>query len=169
MGSFRSLTQRRALLVLLPVGTLVAVYSGWRVVQERTRLADALPVEAEVLSSRVEDWVSGSGTNRSRQYRPVVNFRYRFDDRVFESDLVTPLGDSGARGWARDLAGRFAAGDRVRAWVDPDEPGTAYLVKLTSWKPIAGLAVGSLIALYAVGGLIWHARRRRSAARGGDA
>jgi len=159
MGSFRDLASPRAMKILLPVGLAVACYSGWRWSEESRLIETAIAVPAEVMAARVDDWTSGSGTSRERHYKPVVRYRYEVGSQLYESERVTPLGDSGSKQWARQLVARFPVGSRVTAHVDPGEPANAFLVELASWKARVGFAVGLAVAAAAGFGLLWRWRR----------
>ncbi len=159
MGSFRDLASPRALRIFLPVGLFVSAWSGWLVWQERDAIQRAIEVPATIESSTVEDWTSGTGTNRERHYRPVVRFTFELEGKSHVADRVTPLGTSGSKSWARELSGRFQPGDKVTAWVDPDVPGHAFLLKMTSWKPVLGIVFGGLIAIAAGIGMLWRRRK----------
>ena len=159
MGPFRSLAEPRSMRILLPVGLALAAFCAWEIWKERGLMRGAESVQGTVLSSDVESYTTGSGTNRERQYRPVVRFRYRFRGESYEASRVTPLNKGGSRGWAEELAGRYEADGKTRVWVPPDDPDRAFLVKISAWKPRAGLAVGLLIAAACAIGL-WRSRRR---------
>jgi len=161
MGSFRDLASPRAMKILLPVGLAVACYSGWRWSEESRLIEAAVAVPAQVTAVQVDDWSSGTGTSRERHYKPIVRYRYEVGGQLYESERVTPLGDSGSKQWAQGLVARFPVGSRVTAHVDPAEPANAFLVEQASWKARVGLVVGLAVAVATGLGLLW--RRRRSA------
>lgn len=158
MGPFRQLLRPRALRILLAAGLLTAAISTFRLWDEHRQLTGAEPVPADILAARVATTTTGTGTNRQRQYRPEIRFQYIVDGTQHESDLVTPLGDWGSRGWANALVERFPPGSTTTAWVPTDAPDRAWLVRERSWKPPAGLAAGLAVAALAAVAL-WRRRR----------
>ena len=154
MGSFKDLTSPTALRVLLPVGLFVAAWCGWQWWDERDLIQRAVEVQAEVLAVGIEDYTTGSGSNRERHWRPVVRYRYEHAGRVLESDRVTPLGKGGSHQWAQELAARFEAGAETSVWIDPDDPERAFLVEVRSTKTLVGIFVGLIIAFATGVGLL---------------
>ena len=76
MGPFRSLGSTYSLRILLPVGLAGAALLGWSWWKEATLIRRAEEMSAEILESSVESYTTGTGSNRERNWRPVVKYRY---------------------------------------------------------------------------------------------
>jgi hypothetical protein len=114
-------------------------WSAWRLV--RGRATPAVVVSSGVTESR------GRG---GASYRPAVTYRYVVADSERVGTTVLPgAGEGRSRVWAEAIAARFVAGDSTVAYVDPGDPGAAYLVR----QPSAG-ALLALAAPLAVIGLL---------------
>jgi hypothetical protein len=127
--------------VFLVVGTRMLV-------KEQRRLSVFQPVEATVLSTRVDEHSDSDGST----YEPVVVYRYRVRDREYTASRVTPLRESRGSRWARSVAGRYQVGATYTAFYDPEDPADAYLMRSRSvipWGFVAFSVVG--MAFIAVG------------------
>jgi len=101
------------------------------------------PVQATVMStavSRVGDAEGGTS------YRPAVTYWYRVGGAQYVATGVTPITISAGRAWATALSARFPVGARVTAYVDPNDPGKAFLVHEASLLPLWFVAIAALMA-----------------------
>jgi Protein of unknown function (DUF3592) len=110
------------------------------------RLATWQPVSARVLSTDIKAVRGDKGTS----YAPVVRYQYSVDGTQYISSRVLPLDVSAGLGWAERLRNRFRSGDIVTAYVNPRQPGAAFLVHEASLLPLwfvaLPLAVAGLLA-----------------------
>ncbi len=158
MGAFKSLLEPNALRIFLPVGLFVLAWCSWQWKSEESAIRRSEPVKAEVLSTGVQDYTTGSGKNRERHWRPVIRFTYEYQGVPHTSSTVTPLNQGGSRTWADEIVGRFHDGQTTTAFVDPSSPAEAFLIPARSWKPRAGAAVGALLAIASAVGLMLYRR-----------
>lgn len=114
----------------LGIGLPMVYFGLWRD-RDRDAVLDRVEtVEAEILTSEVERTRSSLPEGGWRWvYRPVVEFRYRYRGRTYESDF---LAYDLRKRWpdesiARERADQYPVGATVSAYVDPDDPGTAFL------------------------------------------
>jgi len=127
--------------VFLAIGTRMLA-------KEQRRLSVFQPVEATVLSTRVDEHSDSDGST----YEPVVVYRYRVGDRSYTASRVTPLRESRSGSWASRVAGRYEVGSTYTAYYDPENPADAYLLRSRSvlpWAFVAFSVVG--LAFIAVG------------------
>ena len=121
--------------VFLAIGTRLLA-------KEHRRLSVFQPVEATVLSTRVDEHSDSDGST----YEPVVVYRYRVGDRSYTASRVTPLKESRSGSWASRVAGRYAVGGTYTAYYDPENPADAYLLRSRSVIPWA-FVVFSVVGL----------------------
>ncbi|MGB0514336.1 MAG: DUF3592 domain-containing protein, partial [Wenzhouxiangellaceae bacterium] len=133
---------------------------------------DWQPVPATVLEANLD---VSQGTDSST-YRVEARYRYRFNDRILESDRVDfhsgadNIGDYHRQMYRRLNAAR-QSGEPVTAWVDPDDPSSAVLRRELRWGLLGFMMLFPLIFGGVAVALIfgWRAgrgrKRRRDAAR----
>lgn len=122
------------------------------------RVATWQPVSARVLSTDIK-YVQG---NKGGSYAPVVRYVFSVNGAQYESRQVLPLTVSASYGWATRLRDRFHPGQIVTAYVNPNQPASAFLVREVSLIPLWFVAIPLLM----VGVLSWMAgvQRRQLAA-----
>lgn len=109
----------------------VGIYAARR---QAKRLATYRPVPATVIASEVERRSTGKG----QSYEPRIRFRYMAGGRTHECDTPLPVDGikgGGSEDWAQQLVGRYPAGANTTAYVDPDDPAKAFLVREASIGP----------------------------------
>lgn len=141
-------------LAIVGVGTYL--YLG-----ESAALDSTSEVTAEITDTGVEQ-VKGS---RGRTvYVPTVMFRYSFRGVEYTSNKIHP-GDSELRFEDRDAAvsrlSAFPAGERVTAYVNPDQPGEAFLENSRSGQSVGAILIGVALSLFSGGRLyqVWGRSR----------
>ncbi|MCA8897061.1 MAG: DUF3592 domain-containing protein [Amphiplicatus sp.] len=121
---------------------------------QRRLMANAKPVEAEILKSEVDMSTSADTDRRvgrdnsTNSYSPEVLFRYEIGGVSYESDLLRP--NIIVRGYAsRDAAAEdlapFPVGAKVTAYVDETKPDKAFLIAENGSGPIVFLILGLLL------------------------
>ena len=130
---------RRSRVGLFVMGAFCCVFLGvgaTMLAKEQRRLSVFQPVEATVLSTRVEEHSDSDGST----YEPVVVYRYRVQEREYTASRVTPLKESRSGGWARRVIGRYQVGSSYTAFYDPENPAEAFLMRSRSILPWAFIA-----------------------------
>jgi hypothetical protein len=130
---------RRSRVGLLLMGAFCCVFLGvgaTMLAKEQRRLSVFQPVEATVLSTRVQEHSDSDGST----YEPVVVYRYRVRDREYTASRVTPLKESRSGGWARRVIRRYQVGSNYTAFYDPEDPAEAFLMRSRSVLPWAFIA-----------------------------
>ncbi|MFC3957308.1 DUF3592 domain-containing protein [Halovivax cerinus] len=145
---------------LVPVvfGILLIVAGAALFVSDQQATWGAESVEATVLTSEVYDAEPGDAPNdrTDDEYRPRVEYEYSYGGQVYTSDTLCPGAGSGCvpEGNTPEPATHFlenyAEGETVTAYVQPDDPSTAYLVEDGAPLQYLGLsAVGLVVTILA--------------------
>ncbi len=122
------------------------VYSEYPKYEQRTQ---SVAVDAEVQSSEFSSYAGGPDSADQESHSVTVVYTYTYEGQKYESDSVFPGGtnavSSGSR--AEEVAGNYAAGDRITAYVLPSEPEQSYLLEKghNYWNYLFVL-VGALMA-----------------------
>ncbi|MDX1804898.1 MAG: DUF3592 domain-containing protein [Alcanivorax sp.] len=144
----------------LLAGLAVMFFVGLRPLFHHWQSGSWSTVPATVLNSQLH---SHRG-DKSTTYSVSARYRYRFANRSYTSDSVSLYGGSdNFDDYWQQLAGRLERarqrGYTVTAWVNPDNPGQAYLDRSLRWSAmIFGVAFGGVFALVG-GGLMWFFNR----------
>jgi hypothetical protein len=122
------------------------------------RFATWQPVTARVLTTDIKTVRGDKGSS----YAPVVTYQYSFKGAQYASDGVLPITLSASHRWAENLRDRFRPGDIVTAYVNPNRPSKAYLVRKISLLPLLFVVVPIAMVLF----LSWivQGQRRQLAA-----
>ncbi|HZW07802.1 MAG TPA: DUF3592 domain-containing protein [Phycisphaerales bacterium] len=134
---------------------LAFLYIGLtEVVTQRRLLARAVPVRAEIVHSSVRESRSADTDHRllrdnsTTSYTVDVRFRYQVNGSLFESDTIRPtviVQGHGSRSSAEAEIAPFPVGATVDAWVDPQLPDRAFLVRGSFAGPMVFTILGLLL------------------------
>jgi hypothetical protein len=80
-------------------------------------------------------------------YRPVIEYRYQVDDRLYTSTRALPIPESRSGKWAREVIAGFSVGGRYTAWYDPGAPSEAFIVRSHSIIAPVFALLGILVGL----------------------
>jgi Protein of unknown function (DUF3592) len=132
------------------VTLLCAVFVGVGVgalATDAVRLLTWRPVAATVLATdiRLEH------DSRHPTYRPVVVYRYDVDGRDYQADRVTPVTYASSYGWAETVIRRYAPGQTVTAYVDPTNPGAAYLTHVFDMRLLSVIGIPFCLLAFVAG------------------
>jgi Protein of unknown function (DUF3592) len=108
---------------------------------------------ATVVSSDVGTVKGGKGNT----YKPVVVYNYTYLGRPYQASAVTPISISASRSWAQSIVSKYRSGDVTTAYVDPDQPYSAYLLRQVSLLPLLFVLIPVCFALL----FIWMVRVQR--------
>lgn len=137
---------------------IVLGWNGWRARQsQREALSGAREVIAEITTadiSRSRDSDESAGEARTDyDYVPKLAFEYRFGGEGYESTNKYPPAENITRGGqenrkaAEEWLNGYEVGQQVTAYVDPDEPGEAFLEAETNrLRNTAMIVIGGLLA-----------------------
>ena len=131
------------------------VVGTFQVVQQKEKLDTFVPVEAVVLSTRVETVTStDSDGHTSTSYKPVINYSYAAGGRNLKCDAAFPKADtSGSSDWANSIVRQFPKDKPVTAYYNPDQPDDAFLIRELSYEPYVFTQFPMLFLL--IGVLVW--------------
>ncbi len=107
------------------------------------RLAAYTPVTANVTLSGVGAVPGNKGTS----YKPVVVYNYRYRGNPYEASTVMPITISAGQAWAKSIADNYRPGQVTTAYVNPDHPSNAFLVRRVSLMPLIFVAFPLLFGL----------------------
>jgi hypothetical protein len=134
---------------------LVMLYVGiTQFFTQRRLLTNAIPIDATITHAQVSSSTSADTDRRverntsTTSHTPEVRFRYELAGNTYESDLLHPT--IIVRGYAsRDAAAEalapYPVGTTTTAYVDPADPGKAFLINEASAAPMVFIIVGVLI------------------------
>jgi len=139
--------------------TLIAcvfIYIGFSEIYKQERLlSTAVPVEAVIQAKRVETSTSSTGTGTSRSthtiYIPIVEYTYTYEEQTHTGERLWPTPRSmNNSGDARAVIAPYVLGRTVTAYIDPDEPATAFLLKQWSAGPYLAVSVAPPIIAFVI-------------------
>ncbi len=131
-----------------------------------------IPVEAEILASRVEQFrsaTSGGAAGRSSvfrtMYRPRIRYAYEIGGVRYESEAIGAFSRSSSDpAAAENRVARYPEGSRVTAYVNPARHEDAVLERgVPAWIP-AAFAAGGILWLTTWELAAWAVRRKSRAA-----
>jgi hypothetical protein len=137
-----------ALLVVV-LGLAVTGYGAYDYTQQSDALEEAVEVDATVTEVGVET-TSGGSSSSGVDYRPEVRFSYEYrGDSYNGTDLFPASIDAtyDTESAARDALDGYETGERVTAYVVPDEPRNAFLRDRASDAPLIAMGLGALMTL----------------------
>jgi len=110
-----------------------------------TRLTHWLPVNATVTYSTI---TTVHGSKGGVSYRPDITYRYDVGGRTYYSGRSTILNESRSWNWATNVIRRYPVGSEVIAYVDPANPGRAFLIHEWSVFPFIITAIPLALILF---------------------
>ena len=140
--------------ILLPPTLLIGaiaiffiVHGAGEIETQRRLMHSAIEVEATIQNTRVERSVSSHGTGAQRStsvsYIPHVEYSYTHGGRAHMATGIWPVPESFSdRAEAQAAISRYRPGQKLPAFVDPDDPERAYLEARWSGGPHAAVGVG---------------------------
>jgi hypothetical protein len=112
-------------------------------------LQNAVNVTGTVTGTEI---VTDSGGRRSSpDHSPVISFNYSYNGQSYSSDNTYPPGDTqrelNSRSAAEKIAQNYSTGTTVTAYVNPENPGEAFLKKKRSNDPVIFMGIGAVVIL----------------------
>jgi hypothetical protein len=151
------------LLVFLAVG--LVGYGALDYVQSTNAVRESVETEATITEVGVETGSSRTGTGSNVEYEPVVVFTYTFDGESYTGDDLFP-GTAPVRyetkSAARNAIAEYEPETTTTAYVDPDDPETAFLENRTSNRQFVFVGIGLLLSLFGGFFLVKNYRRERA-------
>jgi hypothetical protein len=147
---------------ILLVGLGIVGVGAYTFVQDSASLDNTVEVEAEITGLDVE---RTTGSRGRYAYVPVVTFQYRFEGTEYTSNRIYPgiaQPKYEEQSTAESVIGQYSVGRQVTAYVDPSEPGEAFLQNSRSGQASGAFFVGVAISLISGGWLVllWVRRRK---------
>ncbi len=155
-------------LVALAIGAGLLYYGQSAAEAEEQALENAVEIEVEILETDIETrqrtTSSDEATRRETVYRPTVRYAYEFEGEQYESTNVYPQGgfqEYSERSQAESKLSEYREGTVVTGYVDPNDPGEAFLIREKSGAPQIMMIVGGFFALFGLVTLALGYRRGR--------
>ena len=139
----------RGSIAFLLVALCITGYGAFDYVQQTESVRDSVEIEATITDVGVES-VSGSSSSTSVSYEPRVRFTYEYrgeshtGTNLFPAD-IPPNYDT--RSAAQAAVQEYETGQEITAYVDPDDPGNAFLKNETSSAPLIAVGIGVVLTL----------------------
>jgi hypothetical protein len=157
--------------VLLAVGAGLFTYGQSAVDEEQEALENAVEIEVEILETDIEtreratsdratpdDNDDAVGEQPEFAYRPVVEFSYEYEGEQYRSSNLYPGSGSFTeyddRASAEDDLSGYTDGSTATGYVDPNDPGEAFLIAEESGSPPGIILVGALFVLMGAFGVL---------------
>lgn len=149
-GSLDNASRRQKLAwggILIIIGAALSGL-GYTNYQSQTKALDnAVNVTAEVTGTEVN--IDRAG--KSPDYSPIISFNYTYEDEIYTSNNMYPPGDTqkelDSRSAAAKITNSYTLNKNVSAYVNPENPGEAFLKKKRSKSPLIFIGIGALILL----------------------
>jgi hypothetical protein len=129
--------------------------AGWLyIVPYQADTNNAEGVDAVVVSS---DVIQGTNAEGQATYAPSVTYRYTYEGVEYTSSLVFPgdVNPVSDQSRAREIAERYPTGEEVTAYVNTEDPESAFLIDRSAplWFWAAPI-IGLLSILYGVNSIV---------------
>jgi hypothetical protein len=144
--------------IFLIVGVGLSIW-GWNTLRNAQKSESWPTVNGEITGSYVRTDNDDDGTT----YHAEVAYQYVVNDTRYNADTVS-FGQYGSsdRSHAGDVVARYAEGDRVTVFYNPEAPETAVLEPGVTWSSYMLLAFGlcfSIVPLFIGLGMLFSRRR----------
>jgi hypothetical protein len=132
------------------IGLSIAGFAWVQIVPYQDARANAESVTATVTAADVIEVRNSEGQIR---HSPQITYRYTYDETEYTSSSLYPNNNSmvGSESRAREIVRQYPAGEDVTAYVNTENPNSAFLIDISAplwyW---AGPVIGVLIVLYGV-------------------
>jgi hypothetical protein len=134
--------------IFLVLSVALMGYGVYDYTQQSDAVAAAVEVDATITDTGVE--TAGSGRRGGIDYQPTVAFEYAYDGETYTSTSIFPASVASTydtESAARDVIADYEQGATVTAYVDPAEPGSAFLEDETTDAPLKLFAIAAFGAL----------------------
>lgn len=151
----------RGAVLMLVLGLAATGYGVYDYTQQSDAVADAVEVNTEITELGVESTSAGSST--SVDYRPTVRFTYEYEGTRYTSTNVFPSAISpnyDTESEARSVLDEYSVNESATAYLDPANPGAAFLKDRTSNAPILAVAIGLFFVLFGGASVMKRSRSR---------
>lgn len=138
-----------SVVLALLIGLATIGYGAYSYSQQSSALDSAVSIEATVDATSIEIHDGRRGTD----YSPQATYHYTYGGESYTSSNVFPgtlPREFDSKETARSQLEGVEPGATVTAYVDPEDPGTAFLKHSSSNKPFIVMGIGALFVLGSV-------------------
>jgi hypothetical protein len=119
-------------LLLFIFGLILPALGATQAILQQYRLATYQPMPALIVRTGIREHYR----KRGNDYEPLIRYRYRVNDRIYEFDRVWPSGSvSRSSAWAHGIVAQYAKGTTTTAWYSPADPSSAFLIRQPQSQP----------------------------------
>ncbi|GAA0680554.1 DUF3592 domain-containing protein [Natronoarchaeum mannanilyticum] len=129
------------------VGLAMVGFGGYDYVQQNDAVENAVEVNATVTETDID---SISNRRAAPDYQPEVTLEYSYGGETYTGGSVFPASiskDYDTRSAAESRLEGYEVGETTTAYVDPDAPGDAFLVRETTNEPLKFAGIGGFMML----------------------
>ena len=138
-------------LLYVVIGLAIASYGGYDYMQQTEAVRNSVQVNATVTELSIET-DSGISSNPGTEYDPTIEFEYTYNGTQYTGTKLYPANieqNYKTQSGAESAIKGYEQGKQTTAYVEPDEPGDAFLENKTSNAPLIALGIGGIFALFA--------------------
>jgi len=150
----KEIDPRKGAVLFIVIGLAFAGYGVYDYVQQNSAVDDAVEVNATVAETDVD---TISNRRAASDYAPKVTLEYSYRGETYTGGSVYPASiekDYDTESAARSQLDGYEVGETTTAYVDPEAPGDAFLVRETTNEPLKFAGIGGLGVLAGVWSLI---------------
>ncbi|HMB49920.1 DUF3592 domain-containing protein [Natronoarchaeum rubrum] len=129
------------------IGLAIAGFGAYDYVEQNDAVENAVEVNATVTELNID---TVSNRRAAPDYKPEVTLEYSYQSETYTGGSVFPASiskDYDTKSAAESQLEGYAVGETTTAYVDPDAPGDAFLLKETTNAPLKFAGIGGFLML----------------------
>lgn len=134
------------LVVMLIAGLATTGYGVYEYQAQNSALENAEEVDVTIISKGVESHSARRGVD----YRPTVEFSYSYEQQEYTGEKIFPgtsVNDFNTQEAARQQITNYTEGETTTAYVNPENPGNAFLKHQSTNTPYIMTLIGLFITV----------------------
>lgn len=128
-------------------GVLLAGYGFAQYQGQSESINNAVNITATVTDTNIR---TDSSRRGGIDYQAEVTFEYSYEGTDYSSDFIYPLDDDkefNQESAAEEFLEDYSSGSQIDAYVNPSEPGNAFLTNTRSNEPLILMLIGGFMAV----------------------
>lgn len=133
--------------IFMIIGLALAGYGFMQYQGQSESINKATNITATVTDTNVR---TDSSRRGGTDYQAEITFDYKFEGTSYSSDFVYPLDDDkefNTESEAQNYLENYSSGEEVDAFVNPEQPGKAFLTAERSNQPLLFVLIGMMMLL----------------------
>ena len=134
-------------ILAVAIGLAIAGFGAYDYVQQNDAVENAIEVNATVTEMHID---TVSNRRAASDYKPIVTLEYSYGGETYTGGSVFPASiskDYDTKSAAESQLEEYEVGETTTAYVDPDAPGNAFLLKETTNAPLKFAGIGGFLML----------------------